>query len=105
MNNPDTVKSDTVETLQCNVSTTVNRTANAVKNEQMAKISPKSGSVSTIVRSCKSVVAKHARNYHADFGWQARFHDHIIRDAKSFETIQNYIANNPLNWQQDKFYQ
>jgi putative transposase len=92
-----------VETLQCNVSTT-NATANATnKNEKMANISPKSGTISTIIRSYKSVVSKNARLIHADFGWQPRFHDHIIRDAQSFETIQNYIANNPLNWGKDKF--
>lgn len=86
------------QTLRCNVST------NERKNEQMAFISPKSGSVSTIIRSYKSVVSKHARLTHADFNWQTRFHDHIIRDAQSFEIIQNYIANNPLNWESDKFY-
>ena len=87
-----------VDTLQCNVST------NANKNQQMANISPKSGTISTIIRSYKSVVSKNARLIHADFGWQSRFHDHIIRNAQSFETIQNYISNNPLNWDKDKFY-
>jgi REP element-mobilizing transposase RayT len=38
------------------------------------------------------------------FAWQRSFHDHIIRDEKSFETISNYIANNPSLWEQDKFY-
>ncbi len=89
-----------VETLQCNVSTN----ADKCKNEKMAKISPKPGSVSTVVRSYKSVVSKNARLIHAGFGWQTRFYDHIIRDAQSFETIQNYIANNPANWERDKFY-
>ena len=39
---------DEVETLQCNVST-----ENGIKNEFMSKISPKSGTISTIVRSYK----------------------------------------------------
>ena len=94
------VDTPNVETLQCNVSTI----PNANKNEQMAKISPKSGTISTIIRSYKSVVSKNARLIHADFNWQSRFHDHIIRDAQSFETIQDYIANNPMNWEKDKFY-
>ena len=94
---------NTVETLQCNVSNNATNPTNPNKNEQMAKISPKSGTISTIVRSYKSVVSKYARQIHADFEWQPRFHDHIIRDARSFETIQNYIANNPRNWQKDKF--
>ncbi len=39
-----------------------------------------------------------------EFKWQRSFHDHIIRDAKSFETITNYIENNPQNWPEDMFY-
>ena len=98
-------KMDTINVeLQCNVSTT-NDTTNATnKNEQMAKISPQSGTISTIIRSYKSVVSKNARLIHADFTWQSRFHDHIIRDSQSFENIQHYITNNPINWNKDKFY-
>ena len=91
-----------LETLQCNVSTL--SSTNIGANAQMAKITPRAGSVSTIIRSYKSVVAKNAHYIHADFNWQTRFHDHIIRDARAFETIQNYIANNPSNWEKDKFY-
>jgi putative transposase len=87
------------KTLRCNVST-----ANGIKNEQMAKISPKRGTISTLLRSYKSVVTKNAHFIHADFAWQERFHDHIIRNSESFEKIQNYIENNVANWKEDKFY-
>lgn len=30
------------------------------------------------------------------FAWQRSFHDHIIRDEKSFINISNYIATNPI---------
>ncbi len=101
-----------VETLHCNVSTTTNATSQPInatpqintKNQKMANISPKPGSVSTIVRSYKSVVTKNARKIHADFGWQTRFHDHIIRNDKSFHNISNYIINNPKKWNNDKFH-
>ncbi len=73
------------------------------KNQQMASISPKRGSLSTIIRSYKSVVTKNARQIHADFAWQSRFHDHIIRNDESFLIISNYIINNPINWKGDKF--
>ncbi len=69
----------------------------------MATISPKPHSVSAIIRSYKSAVTKHARRLGFEFGWQPRFHDHIIRDQKSFERIRNYIINNPVNWNADKF--
>jgi putative transposase len=87
------------ETLHCNVST-----GNGMKNEQMAIISPKAGTLSTILRSYKSVVTKNAHFIHADFEWQERFHDNIIRNSESFERIQNYIENNVANWKEDKFY-
>ncbi len=60
--------------------------------------------ISSIVGSYKSAVTKHCNRLGIEFGWQTRFHDHIIRDSNSFENIQNYIANNPLNWNNDKFY-
>lgn len=105
------VVDDTVETLHCNVSVdvktlqcNVSTVGNGMKNEHMTKISPKPGTISTILRSYKSVITKNAHFIHADFEWQERFHDHIIRSSESFERIQNYIQNNVTNWKEDKFY-
>ena len=36
--------------------------------------------------------------------WQRSFHDHIIRNQKSFEKIWMYIENNPLKWEEDCFF-
>jgi len=44
-----------------------------------------------------------ARLINPDFTWQGSFHDHIIRDKKSFHPISEYIKNNPLNWREDTF--
>ncbi|MDR0437298.1 MAG: hypothetical protein LBH22_03225 [Bacteroidales bacterium] len=30
-------------------------------------------------------------------------YEHIIKNAKSYQTISNYIINNPLQWETDKF--
>lgn len=62
-------------------------------------------SLSSIIGSYKSVVTRHANRLGLPFAWQSRFYDHIIRDAEEFERIQNYIANNPKNWNNDKFYE
>lgn len=70
----------------------------------MTKISPKTGSVSTIIRSYKSAVTKYAHRLGFEFEWQTRFYDHIIRDGKSYQNISDYIINNPARWQDDKFY-
>ena len=74
-----------------------------IKNEFMSKISPKSGSVSTIIRSYKSAMTGHCNRLGLRFKWQTRFHDHIIRDEKSFDSISDYIRHNPQNWGKDTF--
>jgi len=61
-------------------------------------------SISSFVASFKSVVTVNARKIHIDFGWQTRFHDHIIQTDQEYQRIANYIADNPANWEQDKFF-
>lgn len=73
------------------------------KNEKMAGISPKKGSLASIIRSYKSAVTKEARKIDPDFEWQERFHDRIIRDDQEYHRISNYINNNPQKWDEDKF--
>jgi len=63
----------------------------------------KPNTIGSIINQYKRMVTINCRKIRADFGWQSRFYDHIIRNAQSFETIQNYIANNPMNWGKDKF--
>ena len=61
--------------------------------------------LSSIIGSYKSAVTKDAHRQGIEFAWQSRFHDHIIRDNKSYQTISEYIVNNPIKWQNDRFYQ
>lgn len=74
------------------------------KNERMAKISPKKGSLSSVIRSYKSAVTKHARQIDLKFSWQSLYHDHIIRNPFALHRIRKYINNNPNNWDTDNFY-
>jgi REP element-mobilizing transposase RayT len=60
--------------------------------------------VSSIIGSYKSAIAKHANRLGIQFGWQSRFHDHIIRDDVEFLRITEYIETNVVNWATDKFY-
>ncbi|MFZ2189428.1 MAG: hypothetical protein WA057_02085 [Candidatus Magasanikiibacteriota bacterium] len=111
-----------VETLQCNVSTptnktthistqtptrqtsTLNTTNNAITTEFMSSISPKSGSLSTIVRSYKSAVTKTINGQcpYIKFQWQSRFYDHIIKNEIALHNIRAYIRNNPAKWWRDR---
>jgi len=36
-----------------------------------------------------------------NFEWQRSFHDHIVRDADSYDSIYNYITDNPARWNED----
>lgn len=74
-------------------------------NRKMAARSPKAGSISSVIRSYKGAVTKHANRLGYEFAWQTRFHDHVIRDQAAFEKITEYVINNPLSWELDKFYQ
>jgi hypothetical protein len=66
--------------------------------------SVKSGSLSIIIGSYKSVVTKNVNrkisNY--NFAWQSRFHDRIIRNDEELNRARQYIINNPLKWGLDK---
>lgn len=64
---------------------------------------PGKNSISSIIGGYKSAVTKNANRLKYKFSWQTRFHDHIIRDDRSFQNISNYIINNPKNWDEDKF--
>ena len=36
--------------------------------------------------------------------WQRNYYEHIIRNEEAFQTIANYIVNNPSKWVADKFH-
>lgn len=36
-------------------------------------------------------------------GWQSNYWDHVIRDDGEHERIAQYIRDNPMNWNGDRF--
>jgi putative transposase len=58
--------------------------------------------VSRIVRWYKGRCSFEIRKIQADFAWQPRFHDHIIRNDAEYQRISDYIVSNPSNWMDDK---
>ena len=74
-------------------------------SQTMSQLSPKSGTLSVIVRSYKSSVTRWCRQNDDDiFHWQSRFYENIIRDKRALNNIRRYIINNPVKWQQDRNY-
>jgi hypothetical protein len=73
-------------------------------NNTQNKFGAQSQNLASIIRGFKIGVTKNARMIHPNFKWQARYHDHIIRNEDSWQTISNYILNNPAQWEEDILY-
>ncbi len=73
-------------------------------NVKMQSISQHKGLVSVAMGGLKSAITKQAHLNKIEFGWQERFHDHIIRDQEEYNRISTYITNNPISWESDKFH-
>ena len=59
--------------------------------------------LSSLIGAFKTTSSKLIRqNGLSDFAWQRSFHDHIIRNEKSLDSIREYIVNNPTTWDNDK---
>jgi REP element-mobilizing transposase RayT len=78
----------------------------------MGPMNPNNPTIGDMIGAYKSLVAVeclkifNTNNINQMMGklWQRNYYEHIIRDEQSFNTISNYIKNNPQNWQNDKFH-
>lgn len=59
--------------------------------------------LSVVVGGLKRAVTMFARRNNIDFGWQSRYHDHIIRGSADGNKIADYIENNIASWDTDCF--
>lgn len=73
---------------------------------------PTSNTIPTIIRGYKSTVTKQINQlrrkgtmHRATTVWQRNYYEHIIRNEQSYWKITEYITNNPLNWNQDRYYE
>ena len=37
--------------------------------------------------------------------WQRNYYEHVIRNEKEYYKILEYIQNNPLKWEEDKYFE
>lgn len=74
------------------------------KDLRMQQVVQNRGVLSDCIAKYKAAVTRYANKNNVLFNWQARFHDHIIRDAFDLNKIADYIENNPKKWEVDKFY-
>ena len=76
---------------------------NVSTNEKMIEIANHQSLLCVTMRGFKSAVTKFANENGLVFAWQTRFHDNIIRNQDSMNTIADYIENNVAHWDSDCF--
>ena len=96
------VDPSSVETLRA---TSLRSIAQDDQPSRFTEISPKAGSLGTILRAFKAVVTRKARIMgHSDFAWQLGYYEHIIRDEEDLNRIRETIQLNPLRWALDPYH-
>jgi putative transposase len=66
-----------------------------------------SNSLGSIIGQYKSKVTKRLRELSGNSElkiWQRNYYEHIIRNKIDLQNIRNYIADNPLKWEIDEYY-
>jgi REP element-mobilizing transposase RayT len=58
--------------------------------------------VGVIINQFKRICTITIREIDIYFGWQSRYHDHIIRNENELNRIRQYIIDNPKNWDTDE---
>ena len=69
---------------------------------QPAQFGPQTHNLASIIRGYKSAVKTYATTNKIDFGWQASYHDRIVRNQNEAGRIQTYIDKNPAQWATDR---
>ena len=59
--------------------------------------------LSTIIATYKGAVTRKVKKPNLKI-WQRSYHDHIIRNESSLNTIREYVMYNPALWEKDTFY-
>ena len=62
----------------------------------------KPGTIGVVINQFKRICTINSRKINPDFGWQSRFHDHIIRNKNELNRIRKYIKDNPQMWERDR---
>lgn len=66
-----------------------------------------SQTIGAIIRGFKSTTTKKINQMQNTPGaklWQRNYYEHIVRDEKDLKRIQQYIIENPLKWQDDRYF-
>ncbi len=79
--------------------------SHAHRSQQFGK--PVSGSIPMIIRLFKATVTLQVNQLRKTprlAVWQRNYHEHVIRDERDLARIREYIVNNPMKWEFDRYY-
>jgi hypothetical protein len=87
---------------------------NATQRAGASPAPTKNATIGDIVGAYKSLVANECLKIYKSKSvmagltmgklWQRNYHEHIIRNEQSYQSISDYIINNPTRWNGDKFF-
>ena len=75
------------------------RASNAPRASRDNHFGQQSHNLASVIRGIKCAVTKYAQQNNIPFGWQKRYHDHIIRNQIEMNHISGYIIENPIKWE------
>ncbi len=78
-----------------------NPNASQRANPDISRVIPP---LSRYINSLKGCVTRYAKSIDSEFGWQARYHDHAIRNNLDGNNIAKYIIDNVAKWQEDELF-
>ena len=105
--NAPTTNAPTTNTNIMNVNMANANTTYGKPNTENKPPGLQSKSIGSLMSGFKSTVTKQInliRNSPGEPIWQRNYWDHIIRNDESFDKIEDYIINNPMNWQHDQLF-
>ena len=71
-------------------------------NTRLTENDIKIKTVSELMGALKTTSSKQIHLFgNMEFEWQRSFHDHIVRNADSYDSIYGYISENPERWEDD----
>ena len=105
-NHDSLVRANNYSPLQCiTTKNIITETNMGAKNVSPLHCKSPSQTIGSIIRGYKIGVTKWVRQNTDIYNlWQRNYHEHIIRNTKSYQSIVEYIVNNPVKWQEDEHY-
>ncbi len=97
------VDKDKAATYHRSHKTVVSLSQHQKRSHYFSDVAQLQGLLSVIIGGIKSATTREVRKLGLAFGWQSRFHDHIVKGHDDWMLINDYIYHNVERWSNDMF--